>query len=130
MRHEPTAIAAAVIIAGRAATIRFRCHLGLVVNDHCALRVGNETRSWQAGRTLVFCDAEEHEAWNRGDTERVVLLLDFRNPEFRWRLLNPDLTPEIERYIRDQWTSLTVKEKLHYRAWRLANALSRTTRAA
>jgi aspartyl/asparaginyl beta-hydroxylase (cupin superfamily) len=74
-----------------------RCHLGLVVNDRCALCVG----SWQAGRTLVFCDAEEHEAWNRGGTERVVLLLDFRNPEFRWRLLNPDPTPEIERYICD-----------------------------
>lgn len=102
-----------------------RCHLGLIVNDGCTLRVGNETRQWQSGKTLVFCDAVEHEAWNFGDTERVVLLLDFRNPAFRWRLLNPDLTPEIERYIRDQWNDLSVKEKAHYWAWRLMHSRGR-----
>ena len=98
-----------------------RCHLGLTVNDGCALRVGGETRQWQAGKTLVFCDAAEHEAWNAGDTERVVLLLDFRNPAFRWKLLNPDLTPEIEQYIRNQWSDLSAKEKLHYWLWRASH---------
>jgi beta-hydroxylase len=98
-----------------------RCHLGLTVNDRCALRVGSETRQWQAGKTLVFCDAVEHEAWNSGDTERVVLLLDFRNPEFRRKLLNPDLTPEMEQYIRSQWRDLGVKQKLHYWLWRAMN---------
>jgi len=57
-----------------------------------ALRAGNETRQWEAGKTLVFCDATGHEAWNLGATERVVLLLDFRNSGFRWRWLDPDLT--------------------------------------
>lgn len=106
-----------------------RCHLGLIVNEKCALRVGPETRQWEAGKTLVFCDATEHEAWNFGDAERVVLLLDFRNPEFRWKLLNPDLTAEIEEYIRGQWRDLSAKEKVHYWAWRAMNWRRRKRRA-
>jgi beta-hydroxylase len=106
-----------------------RCHLGLAVNDRCAIRVGDQTRQWQAGKTLVFCDATEHEAWNLGATERVVLLLDFRNPEFRWRWLNPDLTPEIERYIREQWDDMTLGERTDYWLWRLANVRRRRRRA-
>ena len=102
-----------------------RCHLGLIVNDRCALRVGSETRAWHEGKTLVFCDATEHEAWNFGNEDRVVLLLDFRNPDFRWRVLNPDLTEEIERYIRDQWGDMSMREKAHYWGWRVANVRRR-----
>jgi beta-hydroxylase len=55
-----------------------RCHLALVVPDgDCAIRFGHETRRWQVGRCLVFDDTLEHEAWNRGDGERVVLLVTF-----------------------------------------------------
>lgn len=58
-----------------------RCHLGLIVPDaDCAIRVGDETRSWMAGRCLVFDDTVEHEAWNRSAETRVVLLLDFKAP--------------------------------------------------
>lgn len=55
-----------------------RCHLGLHVPDDCELRVGDETRSWREGEWLVFDDTDEHEAWNQGETARVVLLLDFK----------------------------------------------------
>ncbi|HEX9278529.1 MAG TPA: aspartyl/asparaginyl beta-hydroxylase domain-containing protein [Casimicrobiaceae bacterium] len=106
-----------------------RCHLGLAVNDKCALRVGEETRSWKSGKTLVFCDATEHEAWNFGDEERVVLLVDFRNPAFRWKLLDPDLTVDIEAFIRDQWSDLGMKEKAHYWAWRAMNWRRRQKRS-
>lgn len=55
-----------------------RCHLPLVVpGGDCALRVGQETRAWEAGRCLVFDDRVEHEAWNQSDQARIVLLLDF-----------------------------------------------------
>jgi beta-hydroxylase len=57
-----------------------RCHLGLIVPDHCALRVGPEVRSWQEGKCMVFDDTTEHEAWNRSDAVRVVLLIDFMKP--------------------------------------------------
>jgi len=55
-----------------------RCHLGLVGCDGCSLRVGDEVRDWQEGKCLVFDDTTEHEAWNRGDRTRVVLLIDFK----------------------------------------------------
>lgn len=54
-----------------------RCHLGVVVPPDCALRVGGETRRWEERRCLVFDDTIEHEAWNRSDAARIVLLLDF-----------------------------------------------------
>src|SRR5215217_7132517 len=68
-----------------------RLHLALETNGECAIRVADETRSWREGKTLIFCDAVEHEAWNRGQTTRTVLLLDFKNPRYRFRILNPRL---------------------------------------
>ena len=58
-----------------------RCHLGLITPPDCAIRVAKETRAWTPGSCFVFDDTNEHEAWNRSDSTRVVLLLDFkRNP--------------------------------------------------
>ena len=57
-----------------------RCHLGLIIPTDCALRVGDQTHSWTEGKCLVFDDTEEHEAWNKSDQTRVVLLLDFKAP--------------------------------------------------
>jgi beta-hydroxylase len=58
-----------------------RCHLGLIVPEDCALRVGPEVRGWQEGRCMVFDDTTEHEAWNRSDSERVVLIIDFEKED-------------------------------------------------
>jgi aspartate beta-hydroxylase len=60
---------------------RLICHLPLITPDGCSLRVGNETRSWVQGRTLVFDDSIEHEAWNTSDSLRVVMLFDIWRPE-------------------------------------------------
>jgi len=98
-----------------------RTHLGLIVPQGCEMRVGPETRTWQEGKVTVFCDATEHEVWNRGEHERVVLLLDFRNPEFRWKLLNPQMTPDMQDFIKQQWPDLSINEKISYGFWRLAN---------
>jgi aspartyl/asparaginyl beta-hydroxylase (cupin superfamily) len=59
-----------------------RCHIGLITPPNCAIRVGSEIRSWDPGSSFVFDDTQEHEAWNRSDSTRVVLLFDFkRNPD-------------------------------------------------
>src|SRR3954468_8118424 len=68
-----------------------RLHLALETNPDCALRVGDQTSTWAESKTLVLCDANEQEAWNRGTTTRTVLLLDFKNPRHRFRILNPGL---------------------------------------
>jgi aspartyl/asparaginyl beta-hydroxylase (cupin superfamily) len=60
---------------------RLICHLPLIVPPGCGLRVGNETRSWVEGETLIFDDSIEHEAWNNSDRTRVVLLFDIWRPE-------------------------------------------------
>lgn len=62
-----------------------RGHLGLIVPDQCAIRVGNETKSWQEGKFFIFDDTTEHEAWNYSETTRVILLIDILNPELKSR---------------------------------------------
>ncbi|MCA3003281.1 MAG: aspartyl/asparaginyl beta-hydroxylase domain-containing protein [Rhodocyclaceae bacterium] len=51
-------------------------HLPLIVPDGCEFRVGNETRSWREGEAWLFDDTIEHEAWNRSDQTRVILLFE------------------------------------------------------
>ena len=53
-----------------------RYHLGLIIPNDCALRVGDEIRSWEEGKFLIFDDTFEHEAWNKSDNTRIVLLID------------------------------------------------------
>ena len=57
-----------------------RCHLALrAPRGDCALAGGGQTRRWEPGRCLSFDDTIEHEAWNHGDSDRVVLLVTFRS---------------------------------------------------
>ncbi|MEQ1506315.1 MAG: aspartyl/asparaginyl beta-hydroxylase domain-containing protein [Myxococcota bacterium] len=78
------------------------CHLPLIVPAGCGLRVGSETRCWREGEVTVFDDGFVHEAWNRGDAERVVLLWDIWHPDLSevevaaLRLL----FPRIDRMLR------------------------------
>ncbi len=69
-----------------------RYHLGLLVPEpaaQCAIRVGQDTRSWEEGKSMVFDDSHPHEAWNHTDQPRVVLFLDFVRPlPFPVSLLN------------------------------------------
>jgi hypothetical protein len=60
---------------------RLICHIPLITPRNCALRVGNETREWEEGKALIFDDSFEHEAWNRSDSTRVILLFEIWRPE-------------------------------------------------
>lgn len=60
---------------------RLICHLPLIVPEGCGFRVGSQTRPWVEGELMVFDDSIEHEAWNRSDRERVVLLFEIWRPE-------------------------------------------------
>lgn len=53
-----------------------RVHLGLVEVEGCALHVEGMTQTWHEGETLAFNAKHIHEAWNRGDRPRTVLLFD------------------------------------------------------
>jgi aspartate beta-hydroxylase len=63
-----------------ATNTRLIAHLPLIVPPDCVLRVGNDERAVQAGRMMIFDDTIEHEAWNRSDQDRIVLIFDIWNP--------------------------------------------------
>jgi aspartyl/asparaginyl beta-hydroxylase (cupin superfamily) len=64
---------------------RLVCHLPLIVPPGCRFRVGNEVRQWEEGKLLIFDDTIEHEAWNEGSRDRVVLIFDIWRPELSER---------------------------------------------
>lgn len=55
-------------------------HLPLIVPAKCMLNVGGESHTWREGEPVVFDDTFEHEAWNHGESDRIVLILDAWNP--------------------------------------------------
>lgn len=63
-----------------ATNTRLTVHLPLIVPPDCGLRVGGETHVWQPGKVVVFDDTITHEAWNRSDQLRVVLIFDVWHP--------------------------------------------------
>ena len=69
-----------------------RYHLGLIVPEpasSCGIEVGGKTAQWQEGKSLIFDDTFEHEAWNSSAATRVILFVDFRRPlPFPIALLN------------------------------------------
>ena len=69
-------------------------HLPLIVPPDCAIRVGNETRGWTPGEGLAFDDSFQHEAWNKSDSVRAVLIIDTWNP-----LLSPAETEGMSALI-------------------------------
>lgn len=64
-----------------AANNRLTTHLPLIVPDGCSIRVGDEVHVWHEGELFAFDDSFEHEAWNRSDKERVVLIFESHHPD-------------------------------------------------
>ncbi|MER3546218.1 MAG: aspartyl beta-hydroxylase, partial [Rhodanobacteraceae bacterium] len=60
---------------------RLVTHLPLIVPENCAIKVGGVEHVWQEGRCVTFDDTFEHEAWNRSDKLRVVMILDSWHPD-------------------------------------------------
>lgn len=46
------------------------------------LTVNNESREWEEGKWLLFCDAHLHGAYNHSSQDRLVLIVDIVHPEF------------------------------------------------
>ncbi len=83
---------------------RLICHLPLIVPPGCGFRCGAERRDWEEGRMLIFDDSVEHEAWNRGEALRVVLLFEIWRPEIaeEERLAIADILSAIEGFDMSQ----------------------------
>jgi len=60
-----------------------RYHLGLIVPQDaqaCRIRVGEDFRHWEEGRSMIFDDTFNHEVWNDTEETRVVLFVDVLRP--------------------------------------------------
>ena len=76
--------------------VRLRVHLGIdIPSSGWRIRVGDETRTWEQGKCLVFDDSFVHEVWHDGDPNeppRVVLICDVWHPAIpptkRGRIVN------------------------------------------
>ena len=60
---------------------RLVTHLPLIIPADCAISVGGVEHAWQEGRCVTFDDTFEHEAWNRSDKVRAVMILDSWHPD-------------------------------------------------
>ena len=60
---------------------RLVTHLPLIIPGDCAISVGGVEHAWQEGRCVTFDDTFEHEAWNRSDKVRAVMILDSWHPD-------------------------------------------------
>jgi aspartate beta-hydroxylase len=87
---------------------RLICHLPLIVPGSCDLRVGNETRALVEGKAWLFDDTMEHEAWNRSDRTRVILLFEI------WR---PELSEEERRLVSAMFEAIDAHSGEKKSAW-------------
>ena len=81
---------------------RLTVHLPLIVPGGCEIRVGDDTHQWEEGKIIAFDDSYQHEAWNKGDSERVVLIFEAHHPD-----LSATEIEAIERVYSafDKWVS-------------------------
>lgn len=102
-----------------------RYHLGLVVPEpeRCTLRVGNQTRQWKVGASLLFDDTFEHEVDNDSAYERVVLFIDVLRPlHFPMQYVN---RATLEALRRSPFVSEAEQNLLRFNAEQRAAALAR-----
>lgn len=81
---------------------RLRYHRGLDTDGGARIRVGKESRNWQAGVAFVFDDSFDHEVFHEGGMRRVVFLVDCWHPE---------LTLEERHMIRDPMAALGLPDR-------------------
>jgi aspartyl/asparaginyl beta-hydroxylase (cupin superfamily) len=63
--------------------VMYRCHLTLnCKGGDIGMRVKDQTITWKNGELFAFCDAYEHEVWNRTNEERWVMIVDILREEF------------------------------------------------
>lgn len=101
---------------GPSKTVRY--HLGVIVPDPpgvTRLAVGDEVHEWAEGRSVLFDDATEHEAWNDSVEDRYVLFLEVLWP----------LPPLLDRLNRStQWLMGLAARDVPARAAELDAALN------
>lgn len=81
---------------------RLTVHLPMIVPEGCEIRVGEGVNKWEEGKIIAFDDSYEHEAWNRADSDRAVLIFETHHPD-----LSPTEIEAIENVyaVFDKWVA-------------------------
>lgn len=66
-----------------------RGHLTLTSNPEAKIIIEGEEREWVPGELMVFDHTLNHHSYNKGNTNRAVLLFDFERPEYYEDSNNP-----------------------------------------
>ncbi|MCF8256467.1 MAG: aspartyl/asparaginyl beta-hydroxylase domain-containing protein [Flavobacteriales bacterium] len=67
-----------------------RAHIALIIPAPapvCAIKVGDEMHGWEEGKLLTFTIVNRHEAWNRSDHRRYIMIIDIVPEMFRHRTM-------------------------------------------
>lgn len=92
-----------------------RYHLGLIVPEDaesCRIRVGEDYRHWEEGKSMIFDDTFNHEVWNDTDDTRVVLFVDVLRPlPAPWSTINKLIVKAIG------YSPFVLDAKRNHEAW-------------
>jgi aspartyl/asparaginyl beta-hydroxylase (cupin superfamily) len=64
----------------------YRCHYGIEIPSampNCGFRVLDETRPWKEREWLIFMDAYNHEAYNKTESSRIIMVVDVLRDEYK-----------------------------------------------
>jgi hypothetical protein len=64
------------------ANVSIRSQLGLIVPEKCGLWVEGEQKIMENCMWLSFDDSKHHTAFNQSESDRIVLIIDIKKPDF------------------------------------------------
>lgn len=79
----------------------FRSHLGIDVPSSCEFKIENKYLSVKNGEMNFFPADLEHQAWNKSNENRIILILDFLRPEYKNKILYKNIFEKIVLKIGD-----------------------------
>jgi beta-hydroxylase len=97
-----------------------RCHLALIIPEvegDCGMDIENQKVYWKEGEVIAFDDTVDHEAWNKTDDFRVILLFDIeRQYKFPYNLVNKLILWlfKFTSYVQDVRKNQTAWEEVFY----------------
>ena len=65
--------------------VNIRFHLGIDIPAPypvCGIKVGNQEKGWENGKTIAFSDCHNHTVWNNSDKSRIIVAFDVLRPEY------------------------------------------------
>jgi len=82
-----------------------RCHYGIIVPDGCTIGCAGQVVAIHEDDIVVFDDSKIHYAANRGDSPRIVLILDIERPPYVKPGRSPiQDTPQLLQFIESMRT--------------------------